>query len=73
MCVGVSNLGSLQFPTLTLPRKRGRKLICLVGTENVNKWFAGGDQAYVLVGAAMVLLMAWALRMQACLNHFDLE
>src|SRR5256885_5088187 len=29
----------------------------LVGYENLNKWFQSGDQAYIIVASAMVLLM----------------
>lgn len=30
---------------------------CLTGHENVNKWFQSGDQAYIIVASAMVLVM----------------
>ena len=29
----------------------------MTGTENVNKWFQAGDQAYIIVASAMVLVM----------------
>lgn len=29
----------------------------LIGTENVNKWFQSGDQAYIIVASAMVMVM----------------
>lgn len=28
-----------------------------IGTENVNKWFQSGDQAYIIVASAMVMVM----------------
>ncbi|KAJ6141658.1 hypothetical protein N7470_010048 [Penicillium chermesinum] len=36
-----------------------RALILLIatGTENLNKWFQSGDQAYIIVASAMVLIM----------------
>ena len=32
-------------------------LAFLLGTENVNKWFQSGDQAYIIVASAMVMVM----------------
>lgn len=34
-----------------IPRSRN------IGTENLNKWYQSGDQAYVIVASAMVMLM----------------
>lgn len=32
-------------------------LSCDLGTENLNKWFQSGDQAYIIVASAMVMIM----------------
>jgi Amt family ammonium transporter len=29
----------------------------MLGTENLNKWFQAGDQAYIIVSSAMVMVM----------------
>ena len=36
---------------------RQLRLILLTGLENVNKWFQSGDQAFIIVASAMVLIM----------------
>lgn len=52
------------FEYVTLPSKQ-RKLdkqllictFCLVATENLNQWYSSGDQAFIIISSAMVLLM----------------
>lgn len=38
-------------------------------TENVNKWFQSGDQAYIIVASAMVSQQAWWTNTQSRGSH----
>lgn len=38
-------------------RTRFADIACAAAVENLNQWYAAGDQAYILVASAMVLVM----------------
>lgn len=41
----------------SLPLTLTSMLTPVIGTENLNKWFQSGDQAFIIVSAAMVMVM----------------